>query len=540
MTWLLTMLWACAPADPPADGAPPDAVDHLIRASVAVRGLRPDEAEVAAVRADPGALEGLVDAWLDSDAFGAAVRDQHAEMLHLRGHVTGKLPAIGPLDGVPTKDLDHALDEAPLMLVEDIVRSGRPYTEVLTTDRTFTNALTAVVHGLPYDPDGPEWQAATWSDGRPAAGLLADTAVLQRYQSSLSNHHRGRGALVLSAFLCDGVLEASVDAGVPPEIDDPAEDRTLTDPQCARCHASLDPIASAFFGFDRYILAKDVTAAYAAGCPDGAPCFPLPMWRPDDEGAWADVGMPAPAFRGRAAADLEGLAATLAATDDFATCAARRFHGWHTGRAYRDVPDDVAAELASVFVASGHDARALVKASVLSEAFAEAPARSVRPEEIARTVEALTGYAWQADLGPRLGTIGLATDAEHGLRGLLGGTDGWDLLDPTRTSTASQALALDWLAREAAHHVVATEAAQPRVARRLFTVVDPGPAAEADTRAQLVRLHDVILQWRPADDDPAIDDALALFEAVTDASDAATAWEAVVAALLQHDRMVVL
>lgn len=539
MTWLLTMLWACAPSDePPAPT--PDAVDHLVRASVAVRGLRPTPDEVAAVRTDPDALEAVVDAWLDSDAFGAAVRDQHAEMLHLRGHVTGKLPAVGPLEGVPSKDLDHALDEAPLKLVEDIVRSGRPYTELLTTERTFTNALGAVVHGLPYDPEGAEWQATTWADGRPAAGLLADTAVLQRYQSSLSNHHRGRGALVLSAFLCDGVLEASVDAGTPPEIDEPSEDRTLTDPLCSSCHATLDPVSSAFFGFDRYILAKDVSAAYAAGCPDGAPCFPLPMWRPDDEGSWADVGMPAPAFRGVPAPDLEALGRDLAASRDFATCAARRFHGWHTGRAYRDVPDDVADTLADVLVDSGYDARALVKASVLSEAFAEAPPRSVRPEELARTVEALTGYRWEADLGPRLGTVGLATDAEHGMRGLLGGTDGWDLLDPTRTSTASQALALEWLAREAAHHVVTTELALPRSQRSLFTVADPGPTDDALARAQLVHLHDALLQWSLPDDAPAIDDALALLRTLEAATDPVTAWEGVVAALLQHDRMVIL
>ena len=537
---LWTLLWGCSPAPDTPPGGASDAVEHLVRASVAMRGLRPREADVQAVRDDAEQLPIVLRSWLDDDAFGAAVRDHHAETLHLRGHVVGKLPAVGPLQGVPSSQLDAALDEAPLRLVDDIVRSGRPYTEIVTTDRTFTNDLTAVAHGLPYDASGPEWQSVAWPDGRPAAGLLADTAVLQRYQSSLSNHHRGRGALVLSAFLCDGVLESSVEAGEPPEIGEPLEDRVRTDPACTRCHASLDPVSSAFWGFDRYILSKDVNLAYQRGCPEGAPCYPLPFWRPEEAGQHVEAGMPDPSLKGVAVDGLEGLGRALAADPSFATCTARRFHGWHTGRHPRDVPDDVADELAEVLVNHGFDARELVVASLLHDDFQAAPARSVRPEELARTIEALTGYTWEGELGAAVGTVDLATNAEHGFRALLGGTDGWDLLDPTRTSTPSQALALEWLAHEAAAHAVEVESALPPGARHLFAVAPPAEVDESSARAQLVHLHEVVLQQFLAPDSADIDAAYELLRTLEGQLPSDQAWAGVLAALLQHDRMVIL
>jgi hypothetical protein len=500
--------------------------------------LRPEPEAVAAVRADPEVLPAVLRGWLHDDAFGEALRDQHAETLHLRGHIVGKLPAVGPLEGVDSYALDVALDEAPLHLIDDIVRSGRPYTEIVTTDRTFTNELTAIVHGLPYDPSGPEWQATTWTDGRPAAGLLSDTAVLQRYQSSLSNHHRGRGALTLWALLCDGVLEASVEAGEPPEIDEPAEDRVRTDPTCSRCHAALDPVSSAFFGFDRYILFKDVNLAYQRGCPEGAPCYPLPFWRGDEVDDWQAVDMPAPALRGVPVDGLAGLGQAIAEAPDFATCTAKRFHGWHTGRHPRDVSDEVAEELAEVLVDSGFDARELVIASLLHDELRSGPPRSVRPEELARSLEALTGYRWEADIGPSVGTVPLAASTEHGFRALLGGTDGWDLLDPTRTSTPAQALVLEWMAREAATHAVTTEQLLPAGQRSLFAVAGPGATGDNEARRQLVHLYDRVLQLRLDTHDDEIDAALELLRSLESDRPSEEAWAEVLAALFQHDRMV--
>jgi len=536
MLLALLVLSACAPeTDPGTVVATSPTADHLYRASLALRGIPPLPPEMATVRRHPDQLETVVRGMLDDERFAEGVRDHHALTLQLRGHIVGSMPPLGPLAGFATSDIDARLAEAPLHLVADIVTTGRPYTEILTTDRTFVDPVNAIVHGLPHDPDGPEWQPAVWSDGRPTAGLLSDTAVLQRYQSSLSNHHRARAAMVLSELMCSELLAQTVDVA---QIGEPDQDIVRTDPACMSCHAALDPMASAFWGFDRYILAKNVTEAYQRGCPEGAPCYPLPFYRPDQLGGHEVVDMPPPAWKGVAVDGIEGLGQTLAADRDFAVCTARRFHGWHTGRAWWDVDDDVADELADVLVGADYDARELVVASVLHDDFVAAPRRVIRPGEYARTLEALTGFRWSLDAGERVGTVDLATSAKHGFRTLLGGTDGWDVLAPARTPTPSATLARESLALEAAASAVQRALQRTPDARTLFAVAPPGPMTDEVARGQLVHLHDIVLGLVVAPDDPAIDEALDLLRTLEATSDPITAWAWMLATLLQHDRLV--
>jgi len=537
MPLLVLALLACG-TDPPAPMPDaPGAVDatHLYRAAIAMRGAPPSAQDLAAYRADPTQLEPILRSYLSDPGFAAAVRDQHAETLKLRGHIVGKVPATGPLDGVSSAQLDIDIDEMPLYLASDIVTSGRPYTELLTTELTFTNEATSIVHGLSYDPDGPTWQPAPWTDGRPAAGILSDTAILQRYQSSLSNHHRGRAAVVLSSVMCSEVLESTLDV-VPPQIGEPSQDIVRTDPSCSGCHAALDPVASAFSGFDPYILRTDILDAYRAGCPEGAPCYPLDFFDTEASGDWAAFDMPAPAWKGVPVDGLAGLGQALAADPDFAECTARRFHGWHTGRDPWAVPDAVAQELADVLVEHSFDARELVVASLLHEDFATAPRRPIRPEEMARSVHAITGYRWTRDLNGAV--LDLPTSSRVGYRTLLGGTDGWDVLEPARTPTPSAVLAREALAVRAGIHAVKRARDRAPAERTLFTVAAPGPMSDDLARKQLVVLHELVLAMTLDDDDPAIDDALELLRALEAVDDAETAWAWVLSALLQHDRLV--
>ncbi|MEL6180903.1 MAG: hypothetical protein AAFS10_18225, partial [Myxococcota bacterium] len=51
--------------------------DHLVRASMALRGVRPSVEELETVRANPDALPGVVDTYIESEAFGTTIRDMH-------------------------------------------------------------------------------------------------------------------------------------------------------------------------------------------------------------------------------------------------------------------------------------------------------------------------------------------------------------------------------------------------------------------------------------------------------------------------------
>lgn len=539
---MLLLLLACRqdPAPPPA--VPAATVDHTVRASLAVRGVRPTVAELEAVARQPAALEALVRGWLDDPAFAESVRDQHAFHLGLRTANIGKVPPLGPVSGYDLGDLAHSLDEAPLYLIADIVTSGRPYAEVLTTADTMADPITAAVHGLAYDPSGPEWQRTPWTDGRPAAGILSDTAFNQRYMSSNTNFHRSRAAAGLATFLCQDLLAAST-----PTLFDPvgAEDAVREDPQCLACHQALDPAASAFWGLHPYILSSWVLESYRGGCPDDGFCYPLPFWDGAEKDDWQTHDLKEPAWGGEPVDGLAGLARAWTEDPAFDRCTARRFHAWHTGRHVDDVPDEVVAELTEVLRAHDGDVRELVVASVLHDDLVEAPRRLLRPEELARTVERLTGYRWEGDpdaVGGACvvgcyGMVDLARSDAHGFRTLLGGVDGWDVLEPADAPNPTHALATDWLAVEAAAHVVATDPTLPEP--KLFVHVDPtGSAGPDKVRDQLAHLHAAILGELLPPDAAEVQRTEQLFRAVEAEEGPAGAWQAVVAAMLRDHRVV--
>lgn len=536
--WLPLALFACSGPDPRG------AVDHLVRASIALRGVRPAPDEVLAVHDDPSALDRIVRGWLDDPRLGETVRDLHAEQLLVRIDSRAHPPPVGDLAGVPIGAIAASLDEEPLRLIEHVVTSGRPYTDIVTTDLALADPVVALAYGVPYDPEGPEWQASTWDDGRPAAGILSSTTLWQRHMSSDTNHHRTRGALVTAALLCDDLQARSAVSVVTPAQ---AEDAVREDPACTGCHAVLDPVSSAFWGFERYLLPSEIQQAHAAGCPPGqdAACYPLRMWNPDLVANRQQLGLPEPGLYGDPVDDLSALGRAIAADPRFPTCTARRFAGWMTRTPPADVDDAWARALGETLVASGWDARELMFAIATSPRLAPgpdaAPAVAIRPEQLARTVEALTGFRWSGDPDPPgchpcYGPIGFATSDEYGFRTLLGGLDGWDVVQDQPRTGATRELAIRWLSEEAADFVVEADAvARPRDRRLL----PEGPVdEEARVRETLASLFLAILSEVVDPGDPAIDPAFVLWSDARRRGDAKHAWKVVIAALLQDDRVV--
>ena len=144
--------------------------ERLVRTSMVLRGIRPTVDELEAVQTDPDRLEGYVDAWLESDAFGTTVRDLHAELFLLRRDTTDQLPVKGILAerGYDQDDLYRSTTEAPLRMVEAIVREDRPYTEILTADPAPLNVGGPLGRAFRLDRqaavrlwDGIDWRVET-------------------------------------------------------------------------------------------------------------------------------------------------------------------------------------------------------------------------------------------------------------------------------------------------------------------------------------------------------------------------------------------
>jgi hypothetical protein len=215
----------------------------------------------------------------------------------------------------------------PLTLVEDVVVSGRPYSEIVTAQRFRTNAVYAAVHGLPFDsaPDAPQWQEVQWTDGRPLAGLLSDSELWRRHRSAGSNFHRGRANFVSSALLCEdfATRDVPVEGGIDLSDEFAVAEAVTQQGTCIACHQALDPLAAYFWGFRHQLNAQAVRNSYEADCqfPTDIPtpppghgvatdlCYPLRFYQPELENDWQEWQLRPPGYFGLPGADLVDLGA---------------------------------------------------------------------------------------------------------------------------------------------------------------------------------------------------------------------------------------
>lgn len=546
---------------------------------MAVRGTRPTVEELRQVRADPGVLPVLVEGWLSSEAFGATVRDMWAEVLLLRNDTFNQLPALGALEGYLLDDIYQGTAEEPLRFIEHLVLADRPFTELVTAEDMFTDEITARIYGVDYDAAVGGWQASTWPDARPRAGILSSAQLWRRWESDGSNFNRGRANLVASRLLCedfegrDILIEGGIDVADELQVAYAVQ----VNPGCVSCHQSLDALAGYFWGYKQLIHRNYVADSITGGCafnwaggnePEFGPsylpedyCYPIKQYNPADEGGWVDRGLRAPGYYGQPAHDLSEVGRLIADDPRFSQCMVRQFFGYLAQIEPGDVPFEVASELQRRFEASGFSAASLVHDVVMHPRFqaiaADDPAdtsvglRTIRPEQYARVVEDLTGYRWWALPDPPgcdsptnpdvqrfgtqcWGTVDLSNSDVFGFRAMSGGVDGKVILRPTHSPTPTKALTMAILAADAAGWVVQTDLARDASARRLLRWVEADTVAEAQVRGQLAWLHARILGELLEPDDPGLDASLELFELGLELRGSASgAWILVITALLQ-------
>jgi hypothetical protein len=593
-----TLLTGCnnAPAEDPnlLPEEPPQVeflspTDHLNRASIALRARRASPEEMRAVQQDPGQLEVIIDAYLETDDFGLMIRDMHAESLLMRSERIG-LPSVGPLFGTEMGEIYRSLAEAPLRLIEDIVMSNKPYTDIVLADYTMGNAISALVWGLDYDAGGPEWQHLSWPldpsptimsppgppETRPAAGILSSSELWLRHYSNGSNYHRGRGNLIADALLCSDFLgrDVPISGTIDLSDDDAVAAAVNTQKECVGCHQSLDPLSGYLWPFRQRIGNFVVSTIYTEenSICDEDPnsfealinCYPLLDYTKSSSNGWQLRGLRPPGYYGLGADDLGDLGGLIANDPRFSLCAARRFYGYLGQVDVDSVPLDVAAPLQQIFADSGYDAKALARAVVLSDAFrashltdAEetehiAGLQVVRPRHYGRMLEELTDFEWR--INPDSATCGLgeiyrcwgeddlSAGSAFGFTAMAGGIDSQLVTIPTHTMTPVRALFYSALASEAAGYVVPRDAAVSSPEQReLFTTLSSLQASdESSIRSQLEELHLRVLGEFVLTNSIEVNESYALFSvALTNSGgDTQEAWKVVLSALLQSDRAI--
>ncbi len=545
-------LAACA-SDEPQGSDPPSLdgatylspTDHLVRVAMALTGTRPNREELRAVRASPHALGGIVEGYLESDGFGRALRDLHNESLNVRVAAAiypAGFPALGALADRDVQAINVSVTEAPLRLVEHVVRGDRPYTEIVTADYTVANDVVAEVWGLDRDESGKRWTTARYRDGREHAGVLSDSMFFTRHSTTFSNRNRGRANAVSRALLCydfitrDIEVDATIDLANPEEVANAVQKNTA----CAGCHQTLDPLASYFGAFSPTYVPSDI---------DGYPVeFHLP-------GLAQVFTTTSPGYYGYQGGGLRHLGQAIADDPRFAMCAARRFYAYFHQVPLQDVPLARVSRLRDVLT-SRWSAKDLARAIVLDDDFRVSHVDEAHPEndrltllkarpwQIAETFADVAGFRWEAwvdaDLGTgRVGAIDLMTDSLFGYEVLWGGIDSVQVTLPAHTMTASSSLVLRGLASLASDQVVDGDFTYPRSAK-LLRLAASGDTSEAAIRAQLVELFLDLYGQFATESSQEITAAWELFEqSLGEAGgDARRAWKTTLFALLQDPRLV--
>ncbi len=586
---------APAPSDPYVRLS---ATDRLVRASIALRGVRPSTVDLQAVQADPTKLEGLVHDYTLTPEFGLTIKDMWAEILQLRNDTFLQLPALDsppladedPL-GLAAYDLQEIYEgttEEPLRLVEYIVTNDLPFTDLVTAQYALVDDVTANMYGVPYDFESAEkWQMSAWHDERPKAGILSSAQVFRRWESNGSNFHRARANMVARELICEDFDHR--DILVPGGIDIADEAAVAyavrTETACIGCHQALDPLAGYFWGYKQLIHRNFVGQSIDMGCEfdwsNGAVpefgasylyeyyCYPIQQYSAPDEFLWQQWGLPEPSYYGTPARDLKEVGELIADDPRFSECQVRQFYGYYGQVDPTEVDIGTALDLQASFEDSGFDARQLAIDSVLRDEFAilrsndpvnfPVPAGggllTVRPEQYARIVEDLTGWRWmavgdQADCNSGSnntvqvygnqcwGAVDLSDSDLYGFRAMSGGIDGVTVSRPTHTATPTKLLTMSALAADAAGYVVTNDFALPATSRRLLWAVESSTVDEASIRAQLAQLHLRILAEFVAADSPQVDLSYGVFAfAMSENPDPAAAWKLTLTAMLQDPRM---
>ncbi len=512
--WLL----ACATPLPEAVDPIPTmaASEALVRASLDLRGVRPSSEELAEVEADPATLAGLVDTFLDDPRYEGRVRDLWSEIYLTRApsiYVTAATFGLGDEPG-----FQASTGEEVLAILGHVAANDQPWTEIVTGDWTMADPILASI--WPIDrPDGEGWQVSHYTDGRPAAGVLSTNSLWWRYGSTDSNANRKRANTASRVLLCNDYLVRPLefDRNINLLDEEAVADAIDNDPSCTNCHASLDPIASYFFGFWWY-----------------DPSNPLEIvnYFPEREARWSLYTRKPPSFYGVPGYNLHDLGQQIAGDHRFPTCAVEQ--AWEL-LLRRDVsPGDTDALVVhrNAFIEGGLTMKALMRSIVTdpryvagaTDAEGYVPKKMLTPDLLATSVEGLTGYTWTyADYDL------LRTD-NVGYRTLAGGADGYAVTATSTSPNATLVLVQERLAESAAWYVVENEP------ERLFTVsFDATPETDrAAMAAQLQALHRAVFGRVVSADGEEVEAGLGLWSDLYAVErDGKDAWAGVLSVLLR-------
>lgn len=498
----------------------------LRRVSLDLRGTVPSLAELDAMEDDPSVLPDLIDDFLASERWEQRLVDLFAEQWLTRVDHFNVSEADYHLEADQEFALERSVGEEPLRLMAHVAALDRPWTEIVTADYTLANELLATLWDLDYPAGGTGWQEARYRDDRPAGGVVMTNGLWWRYYTVANNFNRTRAAALSRLLLCEDFLLRPIRFEAQAIIS--REDLNAATREvdgCIGCHSTLDPLASALFGFWWFDIYDPAEMTIYHAEREGLGAYYLEM-----EPEWFGIPIDGPAQLGL----------MLAADDRFQDCTVRRVAQalWRREPLAGDFQALLTLEQA--FEEGGGRLNALVRATLagpdylagtLTEQADAADAarvttrRMMSVDQLEDAMAELTGFTWTH------GGFEMLGNDEVGHRILAGGMDGLEVTAPARDPSVTHSLVLKRLAQASADHVVQSELVEDKTAQLLTEVDLTHQPGDPEFTRQLIDLHRRLTGLTPDEDRLALDEALWLdAEAL---SDPPTAWTTLLSGLLR-------
>jgi hypothetical protein len=534
---MMLLLLACTGGAPPVATVDPlvslEAPLLLRRMSLDLRGALPTVQELDAVEADATRLDGLRDDYLDDPRLEGRLITLFAESFHTR--LDEFEVQYYDYDLEPTQEyaFESAVGEEPLRLMAHVALTDAPWSDIVTADYTMANELLAGIWPIEY-PDGESgWTEARYTDGRPAAGILATNGLWWRYVTNTSNQNRSRAAAISRLLLCYDMLSRPVTlSGAVSSLTDEDGVATAirTNPGCVACHGAIEPLAASMFGFW-------VATSYNP--------LELSSYHAEREAMAEDQLHVTPGYFGQPIEGLVDLGGAVASDPRFWQCGAQSAAEMLWRRPSEIGDFDRIEDLRTGFIGTGGLYRPLLaavtdtpeyRAGGFSDGATDADRtremtyRMLTAEQLADAVEDLTNFRWEYD-----GFDQLAND-DLGYRVLAGGVDGYAVGRAQTEPGITWSLVIKRLSQAAAAHAVQAELTDggPRTLFPTVSIDDrPGTASfDADLKA----IHWRMYARRPDADRLAA--YAALWEATEAEDGAAAAWSNLISVMIRDPEFV--
>ena len=493
----------------------------LRRLSVDLRGVLPSQEEYEAL-SDQNALD-FVDDFLYDERFGRQVRSlftdyyrTEVDLFSVSGSDFGVLSEVS---------FREAVGQEPLRILQEVAESDLPWSTIVTADWTMANETSAQMY--PIDYEGVGWKRSKYTDGRPAAGVMATNSLWWRYTTTQSNANRNRANTLSRILLCNNYLHRPItfERGLDLLDQEAVDDAITNNPSCVGCHQTLDPLAAHLFGF--WVLQND---SY----------LEVQQYHPDRERAYEQYLGVAPGYYGSPSYGLTHLGEYIAGDERFVGCAVEQVSEQLLGRSFSLTDTAWSTPHRNVFVQDGLLLRSLIRSIVSDPLYRFAwyedddqgsNAKLMKPSLVASVIAEKTGFVWKYQEDE------MFDNDLVGLKKLSGG--GQVFVEPS----ATYILSISRLVEQAAVYVFMQESQMEATQRTFFVEMDAERIFGDDRSAAVAmiqRWHLLLFGRTIQEDGPEIQANIELWEGLYQIhNEAPEAWVGLLTALLRDPDFIV-